>query len=258
MTRLSTFPAIPGAHVVAEPRPCPPTRIRPSRYAAVAAATALLAGGALLLAAGPAAAAPAASLVRAAAAEGQGPDSAVRSVAALAGYVAYGLMALTVAWGILTTTGLARGKVNRRTIFAGHTALALTTISFSLLHAVTYMFQQEETFSIFKTFIPFVQGGEIEVALGIVGLELAIGVTASIVIQRKLNYRRWHKVHYAAYAAFVLSLAHTLATSPEARTPGLVGITVLAAALVCVALFVLRVLPATREDAARLPVRELV
>ncbi len=53
--------------------------------------------------------------------------------------------------------------------------------------------------------------------MGIVGFELMAAITIAIVFQRKLTYRRWHFIHWLAYPAFILSLAHTVATAAEAR-----------------------------------------
>lgn len=181
-----------------------------------------------------------------------GPDGQVRKVAALAGYLAYGIMAMTVAWGILTTTGFARRWVDRSTMQGGHMLLAVLFLTFGWVHGAAYVFQTQEHFSVAKVVIPFVSGGELEVAFGIVGLELALAVAVSIWVQRRLSYRRWHLVHWLAYPAFVLSLLHTLTTSPEARSLGLVGVAVAGALLVTLALFVLRALPGAPITRARI------
>ncbi|OOP60937.1 hypothetical protein BMF89_14975 [Arthrobacter sp. SRS-W-1-2016] len=47
-------------------------------------------------------------------------DQGIRHIATLAGYLSYGLMALTVCFGILTTTGWARRLVSRHSLSATH------------------------------------------------------------------------------------------------------------------------------------------
>ena len=90
-------------------------------------------------------------------------------------------------------------------------------------------------------------------ALGIVGLELMIGASVAVALVHKLNYRRFRKAHIGGtYAGAALTWLHVLTTSPEARAPGLVGITVAAAAAACILLGVLRLLPASREDRSRI------
>ena len=186
-------------------------------------------------------------------AEEAGPDQAIRKEAALAGYLSYGVMAMTVVYGILLSTGWAKRIVRRTAVYGGHMSLAITAQAFGVLHALSYIFQTQEQFSVVQTFVPFAGGGEIEVALGVVGLELMIGASFAVALVHKLNYRRFRKVHIGGtYAGAALSWLHVLTTSPEARAPGLVGITVAAAALACILLGILRLLPAAREDRSRI------
>ncbi len=185
-------------------------------------------------------------------------DAGVRHVATLAGYLSYGLMALAVVFGILTTTGWARRSVKRASMASGHMVLAVMALCFGLLHGIAYAFQTGEQFTYLMVFVPFAQGGEMAVALGIIGLELGLAAAISIWVQRRLGYRRWHLIHYSTYAAFALALAlaHTIATSPEVRSLGGVGIIVAAAACACVLMFVLRLLPATTAVATRIVAQE--
>ncbi|WP_052711216.1 ferric reductase-like transmembrane domain-containing protein [Pseudofrankia sp. DC12] len=184
-------------------------------------------------------------------------DAGVRHIATLAGYLSYGLMALTVCFGILTTTGWARRGVRRATLYGGHMTLALVTLTFGCLHAVAYVFQTGEHFSYLNAVVPLAGGGEPEVALGIVGLELGLAVAASIWLQRRLGYRRWHVLHYLAYLAFALSLAHVIATSREVQALGMLGLAVFALAAACALMALLRVLPATTAVATRIIPQEL-
>lgn len=183
-------------------------------------------------------------------------DQGIRHIATIAGYLSYGLMALTVCFGILTTTGWARRMVTRAGLTSVHMALAVTTLTFGVLHALSYIFQTGEHFTAVNAVVPFAAGGEFEVGMGIVGLELAVAVAASIVVQRRLGYRRWHLLHYLAYAAFALSLAHTIATSAEVQSLGLVGIAVFACALACLLMWILRLLPATTAVGLRFAPKE--
>lgn len=56
-------------------------------------------------------------------------------------------MALTVFFGILTTTGWARHSVRRETMAGGHMLLAVITLSFGFLHGVAHVFQTGVHFS---------------------------------------------------------------------------------------------------------------
>jgi len=216
---------------------------------------AALTAGALLVLAVPALAdpVPAAHTVVLAVEGGPGPDAELRKEAALAGYLSYGLMAMTLVWGIFLATGWARRIVRRSAVYGGHLALAIAAQSFAVIHALSYVLQTQTHFSIVETFVPFAGGGEPEVALGIVGLELMMGASVAAALVYKLNYRRFRKTHIVGtYAGAILSWVHVLATSNEAKSLGLLGLTIAAIALVCIIFAVLRVLPASRRDTARI------
>ena len=220
-----------------------------------AAAVGALTTGALLVLAAPAVADPVSvsHAVALAVEGGPGPDAALRKEAALAGYLSYGLMAMTVVWGIFLATGWARRIVRRNAVYSGHLALAIAAQAFGVMHALSYVLQTQTHFSVVQAFVPFVGGGEPEVALGIVGLELMVAASIAAALVYKLNYRRFRKIHIVAtYLGAVLSWIHVLVTSKEAQTLGLLGITIAAIALVCIIFAVLRVLPASRRDTARI------
>lgn len=184
-------------------------------------------------------------------------DQGVRHVATLAGYLSYGLMALTVCFGVLTTTGWARRSVRRETMNGGHMLLAVMTLSFGVIHGVAYVFQTGEHFTYINAAIPLVGGGELEVAFGIVGLELGIAVAVSIWLQRRLGYRMWHIIHWLAYVAFAFSLLHVISTSAEVQAVGMLGIVVLGCAGACVLMLALRMMPGTSAVAARISPQEV-
>lgn len=183
-------------------------------------------------------------------------DQGVRHIATLAGYFSYGLMALAVCFGVLTTTGWAKRSVKRQTLYGGHMMLAVICLAFSCIHALAYVFQTSVHFSYVNMAVPFVAGGQADVAWGIIGLELGLAVAVSIWVQKWLGYRRWHIVHYLAYGAFGLSLLHTVTASAEVQALGMMGIFVCGIAGAPILLFILRLLPATTAVAARVAPQE--
>lgn len=182
-------------------------------------------------------------------------DQGIRHVATLAGYLSYGLMALTVCFGVLTTTGWARRVVRRDSLYGTHMMLAAIALSFGVIHGIAYVFQTSEHFTWLDAIVPF--AGEPEVGFGVLGLEFGIAVAVSIVAQRVMGYRLWHLFHYLAYACFILSFVHVFATSAEVRALELLGIAVFACAGACVLLTVLRFLPGTAVVGARVSPQEV-
>ncbi|MCC9311578.1 ferric reductase-like transmembrane domain-containing protein [Kitasatospora sp. RB6PN24] len=184
-------------------------------------------------------------------------DQGVRHIATLAGYFSYGLMALAVCFGVLTTTGWAKRSVKRQTLYGGHMMLAVICLSFGCIHALAYVFQTGVHFTYVNMAVPFVAGGQSDVAWGIIGLELGLAVAVSIWVQKLLGYRRWHIVHYLAYPSFGLSLLHVVTASAEVQALGLMGMFVCGIAGAPILLFILRLLPATTAVAARIAPQEV-
>jgi methionine sulfoxide reductase heme-binding subunit len=186
-----------------------------------------------------------------------GHDAGVLDLATSAGYLTYGLMALTLCFGILTTTGWARHAVKRQTLYGGHMMLAIMTLTLGALHGLAFTFQQTEQFTYLTAFLPFAGGGGVDVALGTLALELGIAIAVSVWAQRRLGYRRWHLLHYAAYVAFGLALAHAFVMSPDVQALAGIGILVVAGAGAVGLMFILRLLPATRAVGTRIAPQEV-
>ncbi|WP_137814723.1 ferric reductase-like transmembrane domain-containing protein [Gandjariella thermophila] len=184
-------------------------------------------------------------------------DAGVLDLATSAGYLTYGLMALTVCFGMLTTTGWARHAVKRQTLYGAHMMLAIMTLTSGVLHGLSFTFQQTETFTYLTAFVPFLGGGGMDVALGTMALELGIVVAVSVWAQRLLGYRRWHMLHYAAYAAFGLALAHAFVMSQDVQAFAGIGVLVVGAAGAVGLMFLLRLLPATRAVGTRIAPQEV-
>ena len=170
--------------------------------------------------------------------------SALHHTAATAGFLAYALMVGTVCWGILTTTHLARRGIRRQTLYGGHMTMAIMTISFIVIHIAANVFSPAVALGPLNAIIPFFPGSSFGVTMGVVGTELAIAIAVSVWFQRRLGYRTWHVIHWLAYPAYVLSIAHTVVTGSDVHA-ALVATALAASALSVAALFILRALPST-------------
>ena len=162
-------------------------------------------------------------------------------------------MVASMAFGILTTTGWVRKSIKRTTIYGGHMILAVTTLAFTAMHAISYALQSSGALSPAQIVIPFM--GEAEVAVGIISFELMAAAAASVWLQRRFGYRRWQMFHWITYVAFGLGIGHVVATSSEV-TQGPLAVGFFGIALVVVALAVMRSLPTTTLGRERIAVLE--
>jgi DMSO/TMAO reductase YedYZ heme-binding membrane subunit len=168
-------------------------------------------------------------------------DHALHLTAAFAGFAAYALMVGTVVWGVLTATGLVRRSIRRETLYGGHMIMAVAALAFIVVHAAGNVFRPAAHLTLANAVVPFF-GTTVEVALGVVGAELAFVTAVSVWFQRRLGYRTWQQVHWLGYPTYGLAIAHTILAGSDVRRPLIViflGVTIAVSAL----LFVLRLLP---------------
>jgi hypothetical protein len=142
---------------------------------------------------------------------------ALHRTAATAGFVAYGLMVGTVCWGMLTTTQLARRSIRRQTLYGGHMTMAVMTLSFMFIHIAANVFSPHTRLSVLNAILPFFPGSSLGVSMGVVGAELTLAIAVSVWFQRRLGYRTWHVLHWFAYPAYALALAHTVVSGSDVR-----------------------------------------
>ncbi|WP_181776775.1 4Fe-4S domain-containing protein [Amycolatopsis pittospori] len=170
-------------------------------------------------------------------------DSGVRDIATLSARFAYVTMCLTLAWGVLSATGWIRRVTGHEALRGGHVVLAAFTLATGVVHGLSYLFLDDESFSLPNLLIPFTGDGFARHAAGVVGLELFVAVAVTAALRRSVVNRNWQRFHQVSYFSVGLLAIHSwlgAAANGTLATVWLGGITVLTPAVV---LTVLRVLP---------------
>lgn len=179
-------------------------------------------------------------------------DDGVRAASALSGWLAYGLMCLTLCWGVFTSAGWVRRATGRQLARSGHLVLATVTLAFAGSHGLALLFQREARFGLAHLLLPAAVGSPLRHALGALAFELMLVVAVSVLLRRVLGYRRWLLLHRLAYPAAALGVAHALLSALVAGRESLVwlgGVTLLMPVLTLV---LLRFLPARVLVSARI------
>ncbi|GAA2841940.1 ferric reductase-like transmembrane domain-containing protein [Crossiella cryophila] len=179
-------------------------------------------------------------------------DDGVRAAAALSGWLAYGLMCLTLCWGVFTSAGWVRRATGRQVVRSGHLVLATVTLAFVCSHGLALLFLREERFGLVNLLFPVLAGAPLRHTLGALAFELMLLVAFSVGLRRLLGYRRWLWLHRLAYPAAALGVAHALLGAHSGGRFGLLwlaGVTLLVPVLT---LAVLRFLPARVLVSARI------
>jgi ferredoxin len=172
----------------------------------------------------------------------------VHIVAGTVGFLALGLLWLTVLWGTTLRVGWGLTQVRHQTLYGVHQTLTLVGLTLGVVHALAQLAVPGGTVHLVDEWIPFTNGHDpFGVGVGVVALELLIALAVSVLMQRVLGYHRWRMLHLTAYLAFTLLCAHVLISGSDTRSTA-VRLLVAAGWL---ATIVLRV--ATTHSAARVP-----
>lgn len=126
-----------------------------------------------------------------------------------AGFTAYGLLTLTVAFGLLVHTKLMDAIVARWQTFDLHQFTALLALAFVGLHVFALLGDQYIGFDLAQLFLPLVSPYRpVQVALGIVAMYLLVVIVGSFYVRRQITYARWRAIHYLTFGVFLLALGH--------------------------------------------------
>jgi sulfoxide reductase heme-binding subunit YedZ len=130
------------------------------------------------------------------------------------GLGAYALLALSTIWGLLTSSRLLMKWVNLPLAAELHQMLSLLGLVLTAFHGWVLLFDVEYGFTLTTLLVPFASPFRpIAVGAGVIAAYLMalLALTSSVGwARRRMGQRTWRWVHYSAFAAFVLGLAHGL------------------------------------------------
>ncbi len=153
------------------------------------------------------------------------------------------LLTLSMLLGLLSWSRLASARWPRFLTTGVHRNVSLLGLGFVVLHLVTMVLDRFAHVAWIDAVVPFRAGYEaLWVGLGTIALDLLILVNATSLAQRRLGWRRWRAIHWAAYACWPLAALHAVGSGTDARATWLLG-----GLATCLALLV----PATLARVAR-------
>ena len=142
------------------------------------------------------------------------------------GVVSLLLLTGVVALGILTSKRWQPGRLPRFVTAGLHRSIALVSVAFVGLHVLTAVVDPYAVVGFASVFVPFVAGRKpLWVGLGAISLDLVLALIVSSLLRSRLSARLWRGVHWLAYLAWPVALAHGVGMGSDSRTPWLVGVT---------------------------------
>ncbi len=136
------------------------------------------------------------------------------------GVVAYLLLGLSAALGLLITNRLARVWPGGPTAFDLHQFVSLMALAFTAFHALILLGDDYIGYTLAQILIPFAATGYKPVATGLgqIAFYLALIVSFSFYIRSRIGRRAWRIIHYASFLIFILITLHSLIAGTDTST----------------------------------------
>ena len=171
-----------------------------------------------------------------------------------AGLVAFATLTLSVWLGLAMSTRLLRPK-HPKSLFGWHQTFAWTGLSMLVLHAGALLFDPTLHFRLPALLVPFAAPWRpAAVAAGVVAGWSTLALASSFRLRKWIGQKGWRRLHYASFAAFLLSLGHALAAGSDLKGVGGPLLTAIAAGPV-LWLVLARILMPRAPARAALPAR---
>jgi predicted ferric reductase len=133
------------------------------------------------------------------------------------GFVAFGLLWLSTAFGLLMTGKLARNWPGHLVAFEAHQSISLLALAFALFHALILLGDRYVGYTLEQVLTPL--GSQsyrpLEVGLGQVGFYLTALVTFTFYARRLISQRAWRIIHYLSFVVFVMTLWHGVSSGSD-------------------------------------------
>jgi ferredoxin/DMSO/TMAO reductase YedYZ heme-binding membrane subunit len=143
----------------------------------------------------------------------------VHLIAATVGFISFFLLWLAVVWGMVLRNGWASTRIRHHRVEAIHRIVALLGLTLAAVHTFAQMAVPFGPIRLIDTFVPFINPRDpVGVGVAVIGLEIMVATTLSVLIQRMLGHSRWRALHAMTYAAFMLVVAHVLISGSDVGT----------------------------------------
>lgn len=138
-------------------------------------------------------------------------------VARSSAFVAFGLLWLSMAIGLLMTNKLARVWPGGPTAFDLHQYVSLLGLGVALFHGAILLGDRYMESTLFQLVVPFANTPyrPLAVGLGQTAFYLMAIVGLSFFVRQRIGPRRWRLIHFASFLTFLLALAHGILSGTD-------------------------------------------
>jgi sulfoxide reductase heme-binding subunit YedZ len=167
------------------------------------------------------------------------------------GVVSQLLLSAIVIIGILGPLRVAAPRWPRFAIDTLHRDLSLLAIVVLVVHIATSVLDGFAPIGWLDSVIPIgARYRPLWLGLGALSFDLLLALVITSLVRRRLGYRAWRAVHWAAYASWPVAILHGLGTGTDASSGWMLVLTAACVAAVAVAVFV-RIARASKGSGVR-------
>jgi sulfoxide reductase heme-binding subunit YedZ len=130
------------------------------------------------------------------------------------GVVALLLLTTSFALGVATSNRWRPPGSRLHVTTTIHRNASLLAVAFLAVHVVTSLLDPDAGVGVVAAFVPF--GSPFWLATGVLSLDLVAALVVTSIGRRRLSFRTWRLIHWGAYAAWPLAVAHGLGMGSDA------------------------------------------
>jgi predicted ferric reductase len=134
------------------------------------------------------------------------------------GLTSWWLVALTVFWGLMLSTRVARGRATPAWLLDLHRFMGGLSVVFLGLHIAGLMGDKWLHLTVKEALVPMAARVKpLALAWGVIGLYLMVAIEVTSLLMTRLPRKVWRFVHSSAFLLFLLSTVHAFAAGSEAK-----------------------------------------
>lgn len=137
-----------------------------------------------------------------------------------AGIGAYVALFLSVAWGLVSTTGVVTKRISKASSNRFHASVATSGVLLLGIHLTLVLLHDFVPFDLLDLLVPVRSSYRpFGIALGIASMYALVLVAASSWVRSKLSTKLWRSIHLLSVPAFILALLHGVFAGTDTERP---------------------------------------
>src|SRR5512138_2037046 len=137
-----------------------------------------------------------------------------------AGLMGYFLIWLSTAWGLVVSSKILDGFLERTFTYDFHEYLSWLGLAFIAVHVVVLMADKYLPYSLWQILIPFLSPYRpLWVGIGVIAFYLTLLVTITFYLKAKISSGTFRKIHYLSFIAYFGATLHGLYAGTDSVLP---------------------------------------